>query len=91
GCTTLPEVYGDQTSRCNYIKTMADALNAANTPWAYWDGYGPESRFVSYDGGTTLTYTFSMFDATNILSAAHLDPCFATDLGLGSACHPNGV
>ena len=91
GCTTLPEVYGDQTSRCNYIKTMADALNAANTPWAYWDGYGPESRFISYDGGTTLNYTFSMFDATNILSAAHLDPCFATDLGLGAACNPNGI
>jgi hypothetical protein len=72
---------------------MATALNAASTPWAYWDGYGPEGIYISYDNGVTLTYTFSMFDATNILSSAHLDPCFASDLGLGGACttQPNGI
>jgi endoglucanase len=91
GCTTLPEIYHDDTSRCNYIKTMSGALAAASTPFAYWDGYGPEGLYISYDGGTTLTYTFSMFDATNTLSAQHLDACFASDLGLGGTCTPTAT
>jgi hypothetical protein len=86
GTTTLPDVLHDDTSRCNYIKNMITALDAASTPWCYWDGYGPEGTFISYDNGTTLTYTFSMFDGTNILSASHLNACFASDLGLGGNC-----
>jgi endoglucanase len=91
GCSTLPQVYHDDTSRCNYVKNMADALAVANTPWCYWGGYVPEGLFTSYDGGTTLNYMFSIFDGTNILSASHLTSCFASDLSLGGTCTNTGI
>ena len=87
GCTTLPKVYGDDTSRCNYIENFGAALDATSIPWTYWDGYGPDEYLTSYDGGTTLTYLFSIFDRSNLLSDAHLDPCFRSALHIGSQCN----
>jgi endoglucanase len=86
GCTTLPKVYGDDTSRCNYIQNFGAVLDATHIPWAYWDGYGPDEYVTSYDGGTTLTYLFSMFDRSNVLDASHLNPCFAAALHIGNNC-----
>jgi endoglucanase len=91
GCSTLPEVYGDDTSRCNYIKNMSGALAASSTPWAYWGGHVPEGRFTSYDGGTTISYTFSIFDDNNSIGRADIVPCFASDLNLGGSCTYAGL
>lgn len=91
GCTTLPAVYGDDTSRCNYIENFGAVLDATQIPWAYWDGYGPDEYVTSYDGGSTLTYLFSMFDRSNTLDDAHLDPCFRSALHIGTACNVSGI
>jgi len=92
GCTTLAQVYGDDTSSCNYVQNMATALtNNGNIPWAYWGGFVPEGLYTSYDNGTTLTYTFSMFDAANTPDAADLDACYASALGLGTHCQASGI
>ena len=87
GCTSLSEVYHDDTSRCNYIANFGAVLDATNVPWCYWDGYGPDEYLTSYDGGITLTYLFSIFDRSNVLTAAHLNPCFKSALHLGSLCN----
>jgi hypothetical protein len=86
GCTTLPEVYHDDTSRCNYFENFGAIIDGTNTPWCYWDGYGPDEYVTSYDGGTTLTYLFSAFDRSNVLTAAHINPCFASALHIAGQC-----
>lgn len=86
GCTTLPEVYHDDTSRCNYFANFGAILDNTTTPWCYWDGYGPNEYVTSYDGGTTLTYLFSVFDRSNTLNAAHINPCFASALHVAGQC-----
>jgi hypothetical protein len=92
GCTTLPEVYHDDTSRCNYFENFGAILDSTATPWSYWDGYGPDEYVTSYDGGTTLTYLFSVFDRSNVLTAAHINPCFASALHVAGQCAaPSGV
>ena len=87
GCTTLSQIYHDDTSRCNYIANFGTILDHTAIPWCYWDGYGPDEFVTSYDGGITLTYLFSIFDRSNMLTAAHLHPCFKSALHLGSLCN----
>ena len=93
GCTTLSDVYHDDTSRCNYINAMAAAINNTGMPWAYWDGYGPDDYVSGYGNTTPLYYGFSIFDRSNILTAQHLDGCFASALQVGGTCTvlPNGI
>lgn len=87
GCTTLSEVYRDDTSRCNYIHAMADQVHSTGMPWSYWDGYGPTDYYSGFGSSTPLYYGFSIFDNSGVLSAAHLNPCFASSLGIGGACN----
>ena len=93
GCTTLPDVYHDDTSRCNYINAIAAAINNTGMPWAYWDGYGPDDYVSGFGNPTPLYYGFSIFDRNNILTAQHLDACFASALQVGGTCSvlPNGL
>ena len=93
GCTTLPDVYHDDTSRCNYINAMAAAINRTGMPWAYWDGYGPDDYVSGFGNPTPLYYGFSIFDRSNILTAQHLVACFASALQVGGVCNvqPNGI
>ena len=86
GCTTLPDVYHDDTSRCNYINTMAAAINTTGMPWACWDGYGPTDYVSGFGNPTPLYYGFSIFDRSNILTAQHLNSCFASALQVGGTC-----
>ena len=86
GCTSLPDVYHNTTSRCNYIAAMGTAIDNAGIPWAYWDGYGPDDYVSGFGSTTPLYYGFSIFDRSNILSSAHLDACFASALHVGGAC-----
>lgn len=86
GCTTLSEVYHDDTSRCNYFEDFGAVIDSTATPWCYWDGYGPDEYVTSYDGGTTLTYLFSVFDRSNVLTTAHINPCFASALHVAGQC-----
>ena len=92
GCTTLPDVYHDDTSRCNYINAMAAAINNTGMPWAYWDGYGPDDYVSGFGSPTPLYYGFSIFDRSNTLTAQHLNPCFASALQIGGLCSiPNDI
>ncbi len=92
GCTTLPDVYHDDTSRCNYINAMGAAINHTGMPWAYWDGYGPTDYVSGFGNPTPLYYGFSIFDRSNILGAQHLNACFASALQVGGICSlPNAI
>jgi hypothetical protein len=91
GCTTMPTVYGDDTSRCNYFETFADVINTTHIPWAYWEGYGPSEYLTTYDNGATFAYGFSIFDETNTLDAAHMNSCFKSAFAVAGQCTTNGI
>ena len=64
GCSTA----ADAGSRCNWIQTFADAINAHGYSHLYWDAITPSDAFGFFTGG--------------IIDQAHVIPCFSTALNL---------
>jgi endoglucanase len=64
GCATA----ADATSRCNWINTLANAINTNGFSNFYWDAITPSDAFGFYTGG--------------VISEATCIPCFKTALGL---------
>ena len=60
--------YANETSRCNWINAMGDALSETNIPWAYWD----IKHYINAFG----------FFKQSILKDEFIIPCFEDALGL---------